>query len=106
MFVDKLNLGGLLKNAKKMQEMMEEAQAELAKIEVVGEAGAGAVKVTMNAKHVVSRIDIDDSIMQEDKQIVQDLIVAATNDATKKVEEITKSKLMDASALFGGEGNE
>lgn len=104
MFGDKLNFGALLKNAKKMQQMMEETQGELEKIEVTGEAGAGAVKVVVSAKHVVKSIDIEDDILKEDKTILQDLIIAAINDATAKAEKITQDKMMDASKLFGGMG--
>ena len=102
MFGDKLNFGSLLKNAKKMQQMMEQTQGELASIEVTGESGAGAVKVTMTARHVVKNINIDDEIFKEDKSIVEDLVAAAINDAASKVEKITQEKMMDASKLFGG----
>ena len=102
MLGDKFNLGGLMKNAKKLQEMMEQTQAELAKIEVLGESGAGAVKVTMNARYSVISVIIDDEIIKEDKTILQDLIAAAINDATGKIEKVTKSKLMDAGSMFGG----
>ena len=104
MFGDKLNFGALLKNAKKMQQMMEETQGELAKIEVTGEAGAGAVKAVVSAKHVVKSLTIDPEILKEDKAIVEELIVAAINDATAKAEKITQEKMMDASKLFGGMG--
>lgn len=104
MFGDKLNFGALLKNAKKMQSMMEETQGELEKIEVSGESGAGAVKVTVTAKHVVKSLEIDDEILKEDKTILQELVMAAINDATAKAEKITQEKMMDASKLFGGMG--
>lgn len=102
MFGDKFNFGALLKNAKKMQQMMEDTQGELAKIEVSGEAGGGAVKVTLTARHDVKNVSIDDDILKEDKKILEDLIAAAFNDAAHKVEKITKEKMMDASKLFGG----
>jgi hypothetical protein len=102
MFGDKLNFGSLLKNAKKMQQMMEETQGELANIEVTGEAGAGAVTTVMTARHYVKNISIDDEILKEDKSIVEDLIAAAINDAAAKVEKITQEKMMGASKLFGG----
>ncbi len=106
MLGDKFNLGSLMKNAKKMQDMMERAQGELAKIEVVGESGAGAVKVTMTARYFVTRLEIDDEIIKESKEILQDLIAAAVNDATQKVEEVTKSKMMDAGKLLGAVDDE
>ena len=102
MFGDKLNFGSLLKNAKKMQQMMEETQGELANIEVIGEAGAGAVKTVMTARHYVKSLTIDDEIYKEDKSIVEDLVMAAINDAASKVEKITQDKMLDASKLFGG----
>jgi len=104
MFGDKFNFGSLLKNAKKMQKMMEETQGELAKIEVSGEAGAGAVRAIVTGRHIVKSISIDDEILKEDKNILEELIVSAINDATAKAEKITQEKMMDASKLFGGMG--
>lgn len=97
MFGDKLNLGGLaslMKNAGKIQEMMEEKKAELAKIEVTGEAGAGLVKVTVTAENFAKSIEIDDSLMSEDKSVLQDLIAAAINDATQKTQKIKEEMVM------------
>jgi DNA-binding YbaB/EbfC family protein len=105
MFGDKLNFGALLKNAKKMQQMMEDTQGELAQIEVFGEAGAGAVKAVVTARHVVKSISIDDEILKEDKAIIEELIAAALNDASAKAEKIMQEKMMDASKLFGGMGS-
>lgn len=102
MFGDKFNFGSIMKNAKKMQEMLEQTQAELAKVEVTGEAGAGAVKVKMNARYSVLDVQIDDDTMKEDKNILQELIAAAINDATAKIEEVSKSKMAGAANLFGG----
>ena len=96
MFGDKFNLGGLMKSAKKVQEMMEKAQEELARVEVTGESGAGAVKVIANAKHYVKNIEIDSEILKESKEVLEELIAAAINDATAKIEEVTKSKMLDA----------
>lgn len=95
MIGDKFNLGDLMKNVKKVQEMMEKAQEELAKIEIIGESGAGAVKVIMNARHFVKKIEIDDELLKESKAILEDLLAAAINDAVKKVEEITKRGVSD-----------
>jgi DNA-binding YbaB/EbfC family protein len=102
MFGDKFNFGNLLKGAKKIQELMEQTQEDLAKIEIIGEAGAGAVKVMMNARHYTQKVTIDDTLMQESKEILEDLIAAAINNATQKIESITKSKMMDASKMFTG----
>ena len=100
---DKLNFLSLMKNAKKMQGMMEKAQAELAHMEITGEAGAGAVKIIMSAKFVVKSIHIDDEILKEEKQVLEELIAAAINDANRKVEELTKSKMMDFGNLMGSD---
>ncbi len=99
-----LNLGGLgnlMKNAGKIQEMMKEQQAELEKIQVTGEAGAGDVRLTMTAKHNVTKLEISDDIMKEDKAIVEDLIVAAINDANSKVEKVTQEKMSGLGEMFG-----
>lgn len=102
MFGGKFNIGDLMKNASKMQEMMEKAQEELAKIEVSAEAGAGAVKVVMSAKYVVKSLDIDPSLLTEDKAVLEDLIIAAINNASSKAEEATKSQMSGISSLLGG----
>lgn len=102
MIGSKFNLGSLMKNAKKMQEMMEKAKAELAKVEVIGEAGAGVVKVTMNARHQVIKITIDPELQKEDIAVLEELIAAAFNDASNKVDEVTKSKMMNFSDMLGG----
>lgn len=102
MFGDKFNLVGLLKNAKKIQSMMEDAQGELEKVEVHGEAGAGAVEVFMNARHYVKSVKIDKEILNESIDVVQELVAAAMNDAARKAEVITKEKMMDFGKLFGG----
>ena len=92
MLGDKFNFGSLLKNAKKMQQMMEDTQGELSKIEIAGESGAGAVKVVITARHYVKSISIEDDILKEDKTILEDLIIAALNDATAKAEKIIQDK--------------
>lgn len=81
-----------------MQERLQKAQAEIASMEVTGESGAGMVKVTMNGSHEVRRVEIDDSVF-EDKEIAEDLIAAAFNDATRRVEVQSKEKL---SQVTGG----
>jgi len=86
-------LGDLMKQAQQMQEKMQEAQNEVANVEVNGESGAGLVKVCMTGRHDVKRIELDPSLMTEDKEILEDLIAAAVNDAVRKVEEQTKDKM-------------
>ena len=105
MLGDKFNFGSLLKNAKKMQQMMEDTQGELSKIDISGESGAGAVKVVITARHYVKSINIDDDILKEDKTILEDLIIAALNDATAKAEKIIQEKMLTTSKMFGGLGD-
>lgn len=80
-------IGNLMKQAQQMQEKMQKMQEEVAKIEVSGESGAGLVTVTMTGKHEVRRITIDDSLMSDDKEMLEDLIAAAVNDAVRRVEQ-------------------
>ena len=85
-------LGGLMKQAQQMQANMKKAQDELATVEVEGQAGSGMVKVTMTCAHEVRRVKLDDSVM-DDKDMLEDLIVAAMNDAVKQVAATTKTKM-------------
>lgn len=85
-------LAGLMKQAQQMQNNMKKAQEELATIEVAGQAGSGMVKVTMTCDHSVRRVQIDDSLM-DDKEMLEDLIVTALNDAQKQVEATTQQKM-------------
>ena len=78
-------MGNIMKQAQEMQEKMQRVQEEVARAEVQGEAGAGMVKVTMNGRHDVSKVDIDPSVMEEDKELLEDLLAAAVNDAVRKV---------------------
>lgn len=84
----------LMQQAQQMQEKMAQAQEEVAKAEVTGEAGAGMVKIVMNGRHDVKKVDIDPSVLTEDKEFLEDLLAAAVNDAVRKVENNSK-KLMD-----------
>lgn len=79
-------LNDMMKQAQQMQEKMQQAQEELARKEVQGESGAGLVKITMNGRHDVKTVNIEASLMTEDKEILEDLIAAAINDAVRKVE--------------------
>lgn len=88
-------LGDLMKQAKQMQENMQKMQEDLANIEVEGSAGAGMVKVVMTGRHDVKNVEIDPSLMSEDKSLIEDLLAAAVNDAVRRVEEANKSKLSD-----------
>ena len=90
---NKGQLAGLMKQAQAMQENLKKAQEELAFIEVTGEAGSGLVKILMTCKHEVKRVSIDASLMTDDKEMLEDLIAAAVNDAVRRVEEMTKDKM-------------
>ena len=95
------NLQGLLAQAQKMQKNVERMQAELGNLEVVGESGAGLVKITMTCKHDARKVEIDPSLISgdpDDKEMLEDLIAAALNDAAHKVEETTQAKMRQATA--------
>ena len=89
-------MGNLMKQAQEMQDKMQRVQEEIAKAEVLGEAGAGMVKVTMNGRHDVSKVEIDPSVMEEDKELLEDLLAAAVNDAVRKVEETSRGRMEEA----------
>lgn len=89
----KPNLGDLMKQAQQMQEQMQKAQAKLADAEVTGESGAGLVKIVMTGRHDVKRVVIDPSLLSEDKEVLEDLLAAAVNDAVRRVEESSRSML-------------
>ena len=86
-------LGQLMKQAQQMQENMRKAQEELAAIEVEGQSGAGLVKVTITCKFAVKKVSIDPSLLGEDKDMLEDLVMAAMNDAVKKAEATTQAKM-------------
>ena len=86
-------LAGLMKQAQAMQDNMKKAQDELALMEVEGQSGAGLVKVTMTCKHDVKRVVIDPSLLAEDKDMLEDLVAAAFNDAVRRAEEISTAKM-------------
>jgi nucleoid-associated protein EbfC len=89
----KNQLAGLMKQAQQMQENMQKAQEELAQIEVEGQSGAGMVKVVMTCRHDVKRVMIDPSLLGEDKDMLEDLLAAAINDAVRRVETTTQEKM-------------
>ncbi|MEE9342312.1 MAG: YbaB/EbfC family nucleoid-associated protein [Gammaproteobacteria bacterium] len=91
-------LGNLMKQAQQMQADMQKAQEELATLEVEGESGGGLVKVTMNGKHEVRRISIDDSLLSDDKDMLEDLVAAAVNDVVHKLESETQSRMSGMTA--------
>ena len=94
-------IGQLMKQAQQMQADMQKAQEEMASITVVGESGAGMVRVTMSCKHEVQKVEIDDSMIGDDKEMLEDLTVAAINDAVRKVEKTVQEKFSGmASGLY------
>ena len=95
---NKGQLAGLMKQAQAMQENLKKAQDELAFVEVTAEAGAGLVKVTMTCKHDVKRIEIDPSLLTDDKDMLEDLVAAAFNDAVRRIESTTQEKMGKLSA--------
>jgi nucleoid-associated protein EbfC len=94
-------LGGLMKQAQKMQEDMQKVQEELAKMEVDGQAGGGLVKVVMTGKHEVRRVSIDPSLFDDDRDMIEDLVAAAMNDAVHKAEAATKERMAGLTAGMG-----
>ena len=89
----KNQLAGLMKQAQAMQENLRKAQEELATIEVEGQAGAGLVKVTMTCRHDVKRVSIDSSLLGDDKDMLEDLVAAAFNDAIRRAEATSQEKM-------------
>lgn len=85
-------LGNLMRQAQQMQETMKKAQEELAHLEVTGEAGAGLVRVVLNGQHEAQRVTIDPKLLAQDKDMLEDLVVAAVNDAVHKIAAMTKEK--------------
>ena len=94
-------LAGLMKQAQRMKSDFEDAQKELAEMEITGESGGGMVKVIMTGRHDVRSVEIDSTLMGEDKEMLEDLMAAAVNDAVRKVEKASQEKL---SGLTGGLG--
>lgn len=100
MFSGKGGLGNIMKQAQQMQANMQKAQEEIAKAEVIGESGAGLVKVTINGAHNCRKMEIAPELLNEDdKEMLEDLIAAAINDASRRLEELQKEKM---SSISGG----
>ena len=86
-------LGNLMKQAQKMQADLQKAQEDIQNMEVTGEAGGGMVRVVMTGRHDLKRVNIDDSLMKDDKEMLEDLVAAAVNDAVRKIESETKQRM-------------
>jgi DNA-binding YbaB/EbfC family protein len=95
------NIGQLMKQAQQMQENMRRMQEQLASVEVEGQAGSGMVKVVMSCKHEVRRVSIDASLGGEDREMLEDLLTAAFNDAARKVEETVSQRMSGMTAGMG-----
>ncbi len=87
------NIGSMMKQAEAMQRNMQKAQEEIALMEVTGESGGGMVKVTMNGRHEVKRVQIEPAVAGEDREMLEDLVAAAINDAVRKVETETQQRM-------------
>ena len=96
--INKGQLAGLMKQAQQMQENVKRVQDQLASIEVEGQSGAGMVKVLMTCKHDVKRVSIDPSLLTDDKDMLEDLVAAAVNDAVRKVEATVQEKMASVTA--------
>jgi DNA-binding YbaB/EbfC family protein len=95
------NIGQLMKQAQMMQENMRRMQEQLGSVEVEGQSGAGMVKVIMNCKHEVKRVAIDPSLFGDDKEMLEDLVAAAFNDAARRVESTVADKMSGFTAGLG-----
>ena len=87
--------GDMMKQAQEMQEKMKDLQSQIENTEVIGESGAGMVRITMTGRHDVKRVDIDDSLMGEDKEVLEDLIAAAVNATVRKLEAQRQDKMAE-----------
>ena len=93
------NFGNMMKQAEALQRNMQKAQEEIAQLEVTGESGAGMVKVTMTGKHEVKRVQIEPAVIGEDREMLEDLVAAAINDAVRRVESESQQRM---SSLMSG----
>lgn len=94
-------MGNMMKQAQQMQEKMQQIQAEVDRMEVTGEAGAGLVRLVMTGRHDVKSVSLDNSLMQEDKELLEDLLAAAVNDAVRKVDSASKERMSSVTAGMG-----
>ena len=94
-------LGPLMKQAQQMQENMKNMQEQLATVEVEGQSGAGMVKIVMTCRYDVKTVNIDDSLLNDDKDMLEDLLAAAVNDAVRRVEATTQEKMSGVTAGMG-----
>lgn len=95
------NIGNMMKQAQMVQENMKQMQEKLASIEVEGQSGAGMVKIIMTCRHDVKKVNIDNSLIGDDKEMLEDLIAAAFNDAVRRVESTTQTKMAELTSGLG-----
>ena len=86
-------LGNIMKQAQAVQENLKKAQEELARMEVIGSSGGGLVEVTMTCRHDIRKVSIDESLMGDDREVLEDLVAAAVNDAVRRVEKVSQEKM-------------
>ncbi|MBL10356.1 MAG: YbaB/EbfC family nucleoid-associated protein [Acidiferrobacteraceae bacterium] len=86
-------LGSIMKQAQAVQENLKKAQEELARMEVIGSSGGGLVEVTMTCRHDIRKVSIDESLMGDDREVLEDLVAAAVNDAVRRVEKVSQEKM-------------
>lgn len=91
------SIGKLMQQAQEMQGKMQQAQEDLARLEVTGQSGAGLVKVVMTGKHEVRKVEVDESLLQEDREMLEDLVAAAINDAVHRVTAASQEKMAEVS---------
>jgi DNA-binding YbaB/EbfC family protein len=96
---NKPGLGDLMKKAQEMQKKMQEIQKQIAEMEVTGQSGGGLVKIVMTGQHYAKRVTLDASVLKEEKSILEDLIAAAINDATDKIEKGTRDKMSSLTGI-------
>jgi len=96
--INKGQIAGLMKQAQQMQDNMKRVQEQLGSIEVEGQSGAGLVKVLMTCKYDLKRVNIDPSLLKDDKEMLEDLVAAAVNDAVRKIESTVQDKMASVTA--------
>jgi len=94
-------IGNIMKQAQEMKVNMEKAKKELLETEVVGQSGGGMIKVIMNGNHEVNRVEINENLMKDDKEMFEDLVAAAINDANRRVEKITQERMSNVTSDMG-----
>ncbi|MFZ2314048.1 MAG: YbaB/EbfC family nucleoid-associated protein [Gammaproteobacteria bacterium] len=103
---EKVGMNEIMKRAQEMQKKLQDIQKQVAEMEVIGQAGGGAVKITMTGQHYAKKVVLDPNLMKEEKSIIEDLIAAAINDATDKIEKSLRDKMGGLAGLKMPDGFE